>query len=43
MGRTLVFIIIFTALSGQCFATGFGLLRSGNSAYENQKYGIAFD
>ena len=43
MRKMLVFIFVSLALSQQVFAAGSSLLRSGNSAYDNKKYGIAFD
>lgn len=43
MRTKLVLFFALLVLSRSAFASGSGLLRSGNSAYNNQKYGIAFD
>ncbi len=43
MRTKLVLFFALLLLSRAAFASGSGLLRSGNSAYNNQKYGIAFD
>lgn len=43
MRTKLVLFFALLVLSRAAFASGTGLLRSGNSAYNSQKYGIAFD
>lgn len=43
MRIVLIFISVIVIFAQQGFAAGSSLLRSGNSAYENKKYGTAFE